>query len=577
MRNKVDIEFFLLVVAREITYCESVKRAFDGVYKGQKSLFYEKAKKSKYYNHFLVSEGSLEYEIGIKRFLGVLLCADEDISLRENIIKMIVSYKSEMKFLLKKEFDMKKYLLYFTKKHIQEDCTGHEIPGKDVDFWLQAYIFLYKQAENIPSEIATSFYIMMNNQIENLRYKKYEEEKKLINDANWMKRLLISDCVNQGIQKIGDEEFLYSLGDILAIERTRWNTETRDIFELFMDGKSATEKTNQDILQTSAICLLLDNMLKAEGLNFFNIFTERVISKKDREQMLKAITKSFDGTMACLLNTDEILVKREEDGTIDIGKYNLAYSDMALAFLFRGLIRAIKRNKKYAVSNYPENLYADENSRKASNEEVANYEKQISSLKSENQKLKSEVESLKTTIAQKDKDQTTRIREVEEEYAETIKNKDNTIKIYSQHLIDFAEYTFLLLEAQKTDEPEEAEEILSYNLEELQQKRILVLGGRIEKIQELKRILPKSVFISNETERVPDTKFDLIFFFNNFLSHTVFKKYIEKAREENISVGYCVRTNTEKILSDMYLGLKNSRTSILERSNVKNKTQDKNM
>ena len=102
----------------------------------------------KYYNHFIITEGSLEYEMEIKRIFGILLCADEEKDIRDYVMKMIVSYKSEMKFLLSQELDKEKLVLYYLKKQKQFFDDGHQVPGKDVEFWLHNYLLYYNHTDN---------------------------------------------------------------------------------------------------------------------------------------------------------------------------------------------------------------------------------------------------------------------------------------------------------------------------------------------------------------------------------------------------------------------------------------------
>lgn len=576
METKIDVEFFLLIVAREITYCESLKNALNGYYKGQKIRFYERAKKSKYYNHFIITEGSLEYEMEIKRIFGILLCADEEKDIRDYVMKMMVSYKSEMKFLLSQELDKEKLVLYYLKKQKQFLDDGHKVPGSDVEFWLHNYLLYYNHTDNnMTGEVLKEFYKSIKNCIGSEQKEKYKEERTRINDTNWKKQLSISEYVLRAMEKLDDEEVLYTLGDILGLQsQEQWNDEANNIFDIFVAESKNGERESRflDIVKSSAFCLLLDNMLKAEGINFFNIYTERVISKKDKEYLLKAIAKSWSGTLASALNVKEIELEKTENETFTIKRlYNLTYSDIVLAFLFKGLIRAIKDDKKYAVSNYPENLFTDATVSKMSSAESANYEKQVNALKCENEKLKNEISILKHTIAQKDKILDIAVREEEDKHKDIIKEKDELIKVFQEQLISFAELNYLLAIGLDVDE---TEEVLPYDLEELQQKKMLIVGGRIEKIQELRKLLPKSVFISNENDKVPDTKFDLIFFFNNFLNHSLFFKYIKKAREEDTNVSYCIHTNIEKALSDMYEGLKGSKTLLFEKEIEKERRKE---
>lgn len=184
---------------------------------------------------------------------------------------------------------------------------------------------------------------------------------------------------------------------------------------------------------------------------------------------------------------------------------------------------------------------------------------EISELRNEIGNLKNEIEEHKKRFLNKDKEYEIIIHKNKEEYDKEIKQKDSVILNYQNEIFMWKNWWIL-----QSAEPEDEEDIKPYDLEELQQKRILIIGGRFERIITLKKILPQSTFITSENDKVPSGEFDLIFFFNNFMNHSLFAKYIKKARAEKINVGYTLCTNIEKVLSDIYEGLKGSKVMKLK-------------
>lgn len=162
--------------------------------------------------------------------------------------------------------------------------------------------------------------------------------------------------------------------------------------------------------------------------------------------------------------------------------------------------------------------------------------------------LTNEVESLRKSLDSKDKEFDSDFRNIKEEYDKKFARQKLLLEGMTKQNIGFA----LLTQVLSAYEDEE-DLIYPYKLDEIQRKKILVLGGRDETRRELSKILPKAVFIDTETRKEPTTDFDCLFIFNMFLNHSLFFKYIKIARKNNIPVGYTPSTNMDRILSDIYL------------------------
>lgn len=78
--------------------------------------------------------------------------------------------------------------------------------------------------------------------------------------------------------------------------------------------------------------------------------------------------------------------------------------------------------------------------------------------------------------------------------------------------------------------------------------RFLFIGGRPETVNELRKTFPAAVFTDSETDNVNLHNIDHIVMFTKFMSHALFYKYIDDARELGIQVIYCANTNTDMIL-----------------------------
>lgn len=179
-------------------------------------------------------------------------------------------------------------------------------------------------------------------------------------------------------------------------------------------------------------------------------------------------------------------------------------------------------------------------------------------LKKQIQKLKSENEVLKGKLLEVQKDAERVLKEREQELEKEITLKDKEAYNNKLALTMWAAFCQLLSDLLLDDE----EDIKPYNISEMQQKKIIFVGGREEVKQELRVLFPKAKFVESETFALPSLDVDMVFFFWKFMNHSMLYKYIHKVRNKKIPYGYTGSTNKEKVLSDLYQWMTGERRSI---------------
>lgn len=90
-------------------------------------------------------------------------------------------------------------------------------------------------------------------------------------------------------------------------------------------------------------------------------------------------------------------------------------------------------------------------------------------------------------------------------------------------------------------------------------KRILFLGGRQGTIEELKGIFKNSTFLSNDTVNLGSFSYDNIVVFYKFISHSLYYKYKDNAKLNNIPITYIGNNNLDFIKSMLYKEIINIR------------------
>lgn len=87
-------------------------------------------------------------------------------------------------------------------------------------------------------------------------------------------------------------------------------------------------------------------------------------------------------------------------------------------------------------------------------------------------------------------------------------------------------------------------------------KKFLFIGGRTETILELQKQFPEALFTSSINETLDINGVEYLIIFYKFMSHALFYKYIDLARNSNTQVIYCAGSNIEIILQKMAAEIK---------------------
>lgn len=124
-----------------------------------------------------------------------------------------------------------------------------------------------------------------------------------------------------------------------------------------------------------------------------------------------------------------------------------------------------------------------------------------------------------------------------------LSNQEQLNRELKQRLSDQEQYIKLL---KKSEENEEYGNELP-DISHVRDKRIAFIGGLPETIKKMKKEFYHAVFITDDTTDIPQ-KIDAMVMFPNFMSHSLFYKYIPLTREKGVQLVYCNSTNTDLIL-----------------------------
>jgi len=92
MDNRELFFHSIIKISEALSNNSELFKDLDQIFKSDKLRFYEIARKHELYNDPLITKGTLDREIKVKKVLGIILSAEGDEKLRYSIIKIIKKY-----------------------------------------------------------------------------------------------------------------------------------------------------------------------------------------------------------------------------------------------------------------------------------------------------------------------------------------------------------------------------------------------------------------------------------------------------------------------------------------------------
>lgn len=92
--------------------------------------------------------------------------------------------------------------------------------------------------------------------------------------------------------------------------------------------------------------------------------------------------------------------------------------------------------------------------------------------------------------------------------------------------------------------------------EELNMKKVTIVGGHINWVQKMKKLFPNWTYISPNVSVSNDSRWivgsDFVYFFTDTLSHSVYNSFIQVVRDKDVAFGYIHGVNIEANVKQMW-------------------------
>lgn len=148
--------YILANLSMALTRNNDIKKNISKLYTLDKMKYYNAAVNSSCINHIIITQGTLEQEIEIRKALGVLLIAEEDYNLRNNIITLLRK-SHPIIFNAVKKHDKN----VLAKRYLKMD-ENTQIAESRLDASIYFYFSLYRSGESVDQSFIVSIIEDMN-------------------------------------------------------------------------------------------------------------------------------------------------------------------------------------------------------------------------------------------------------------------------------------------------------------------------------------------------------------------------------------------------------------------------------
>ena len=494
MKISFDMDLFLVYTSSYAIFYPDFRKTIDNLYKTQKFRFYEKARNNPYYNYSFFIDGSLEREVSSKRAFGVLLCAEEDESLKKTIIQSMFLARPELK-ILQGPFEESQII-----KIVQNFSNKYDLVEEANSF---LYFLIYiSLSQNIESSFISNICENLAGDLKARDSYSLQNILKRVDACNINKKLIIPSYVKEAISLFTSNNHLECLLDI--IDRNTFSPMTQRIVDVF---KNSGDEAIDDLCEACNHCHRVAEMLSVQGLSFIMMYHGREYTKRDREFILKAFVDY-------LRNTKD--------------RYTLKFSDFILFLLLDGLAKNYVESKKFYSLNNSETqyneLYRLEKSIDELNKTIDDLKDSLSLEKSFNSKLQEQIQLLNKENSKDVKDsekalleEISLLKAQNSELAKRLEKEEEK----NQELHKLREFVF---ELQQSD----LKEVEAPNLSDLiKNKKIYIIGGHINWRNKISNKYPSISIIDGHNTSFDSSKLinaDIVFLNTVNMSHKLYYK-----------------------------------------------------
>lgn len=528
---KIDRETFLVYLSVYVSAFDNLAQKFEEIYQTDVERFYLKAIRSKGYRHEILNDSSILDNYKQKRIYGVLLAAEEDDTLRNNIEAILYRFdKSFEQFVKKPTMKAMQTLQLNYRKYSDNDATSAAtyFPvylainkyGTDADIGEFQFVL------NLISEVTDLREMNRNNSF----------QKAIREMPNPFTIVEIDDKAWKICRRLKDGHDLFRA--VLPLEHILTDSDNQyeggEIYSELLRYMERGDKEKKDFHQMSIMLSSFANIAQYFGFSPTAFLRGINLNKEEQQMIAKTLAFPFYNSILYRENTGKIFC-------------SIALTEYFVATAFFVLLKSIKQTKQYFEDNNNETIFSQIQYYR---EEKERQDDELKKLRKELQEEREKSDLLRKQIQTQGVGATTDTKPFMEE-----------ISVLNRKLKELQEE--LGAEREKTDELNRLREfvfsIKSEYIPEsdetdlkglIKDKKIVIIGGHILWRNKLKDKYPSIITMDghNATSDFSSlSNADLVLLNTSNMSHTVYYKVIEILRGGTTKFDYIGRSTNQEL------------------------------
>lgn len=529
MNKEFDVNLFYLFLSDAVTVFPNLVSFFNALYETQKHRFYERARNNPIYNDSLMSNGTLDVEVAMKRTFGILLCSNDDPKLKNAICNAFFKEIPLMEALSEK-FS----LADMAKSFQMYRCKNSQFEDKECGslIYLMAYILICKQGLACENPETHKLYSFVQEEIQNRSMYAHRSFSSIIDSLKVHNIVDVPRYVRKTKEAITSGNNLTAFNEWTNVAITRDPSQSKIAASMQNMLKEYIQREPLDFLHAQQYCNILADIMTSEGYSFSMQFNGESISKEEQDRVFKIAAKGISfGTR---------------------GKQEIQVVNYVVALLFYMLIRQQKESREFYFKNNSETQF----------NELAKAENALSSLKEE-------LEKEKRTISQQERrigvleEQIDRLtsellaesKESAKVYIEEIRKLDTQIKELQRLLNEESEKEeelhllreFVFALQQEEDIPSKETSLKDV----IEGKSIYIFGGHHNWQTKLKTNYPSLIIMDGHNTLFDEQQLlnaDIVLLNTSNMSHNLYYKVINVLRKNKIPFDYLGKYANQRLL-----------------------------
>ena len=537
MSTVFDVELFFVYLSESIIEHPNLRKTFEEYYKTNKYRFYAHAKNSSHYNHYNMGDNRLESEVAMKRVFGILLCAEEDESIRDFVYKTILKTNPKLEELIRNP--CKVSIEHFFTTNSENKAMSYQLRNAPIRF----ITYLLHSKYGIDSDDDAVNWALSCVHDMNIRLNRHNKESYISAYSQPRTKTVITKRIRNVTDKLktGFDVccFLDFCDKVLAGQN--FNPLNQELCNTIEDYYRRGIDEKDDVLRAVTIARIAAGILNVNGSSTSGQLGHVNITKEEVEIIINNLASSV-----CLSQSK-------------FDEWKVTISDYLIGVILMLMAKEMSEMKAFYFKNNSETQYLElqrlENVINGKDLEIELLKEELTKANELNERQREEIRQLTDAVYKEDRDAIKPFTSEISQLNSRIRDLEKTLEteqVKNPELNALREFVFSL---QSEYIPTDTTITLT---ELVRGKKLIIVGGHINWRNKMKEKYPHIVFLDGHNVSLDISTFDradFILFQTSNMSHKVYYKVIDYLRNRKLRFGYLGRSMNQELLESEIISI----------------------